>query len=59
MIKELADGGMAKTPEEAKLRVQNKVGEICKNILINTAVFKETKQGRNAFKTFLKTCEIE
>lgn len=59
MIKELADGGMAKTPEEAKLRVQNKVGEICKNILINTAVFKEDEKGYKAFKKFLSVCGIK
>ena len=59
MIKELADGGMAKTPEEAKLRVQNKVGEICKNILINTAVFKKDEKGYKAFKKFLSVCGIK
>lgn len=59
MIRELADGGMAKTPEEAKLRVQNKVGEICKNILSNTAVFKEDEKGYNAFKKFLGVCGIK
>jgi UDPglucose--hexose-1-phosphate uridylyltransferase len=59
MIRELADGGMAKTPEEAKLRVQNKVGEICKNILSNTAVFKEDEKGYKAFKKFLSVCGIE
>ena len=59
MIRELADGGMANTPEEARERVRAKVGEICKNILKNTAVFKDDEKGYNGFKKFLTPCGIK
>lgn len=58
MIRELADGGMALSPEEAKQRVNEKVGEICKNILINTAVFKEDEKGVLGFRKFLNSIGV-
>jgi UDPglucose--hexose-1-phosphate uridylyltransferase len=59
MIRELADGGMALSPEEAKQRVNDKVGEICKNILINTAVFKEDEKGILGFRKFLNSIGVK
>ena len=56
MIKELLEKGTAKTLEKAEQRVTDKVNDVCRNILMNTAVFKDDETGKAGFKKFMKTC---
>ncbi len=58
MIKELVDGGLAKDKAAAEGVVRDKVNEVCKNILLNTAVFKKDAVGEKGFKSFLAACGI-
>lgn len=58
MIKELVAGGLSKTMEEAEARVTDKVNNVCKNILFNTAVFKQDQTGIKGFDDFLKAVNI-
>ena len=59
MIKELAQKGLSKDIDDAKARVKNKVNETCKNILNNTAVFKDDEKGEKGFIRFLDACGIK
>ena len=59
MIKELVEEGFSDDLPSAEARVKNRVNETCKNILYNTAVFKEDENGNNGFIRFLKACGIE
>ena len=59
MIKSLMEGGAAKNMEDAISRVKQRVNEICRGILFNTAVFKDDEKGAKGFERFLKVCEIE
>lgn len=59
MIKELMQNGKVNDMEEAEKKVTDKVNEICKNILFNTAVFKKDAEGYNGFNRFLKSVGIE
>ncbi len=59
MIQELLDEGYSTTIEEAEKRVANKVNLTCKNILFNTAVFKDNKVGKKGFEEFLSTLGIK
>ncbi len=54
MIKELMVGGLVEDKAAADKKVTDKVNETCKNILYNTAVFKDDEIGRKGFKDFLK-----
>ena len=51
--------GLAKDIEQAEKRVTDKVNEICKNILFNTAVFKNDEKGECAFKKFLNKINVK
>lgn len=59
MIKELYSMGIVKTAEEADARLTNKVNEVCKNILGNTAVFKKDAVGKAGFDKFLKSIAVK
>lgn len=58
MIKELYLKGVCSSFEEAEKRVTDKVNNVCKNILFNTAVFKNDENGQKGFKDFLNTIGI-
>lgn len=59
MIEELMSAGLCKNFEQAEKRVTDKVNEICKNILFNTAVFKNDEKGDRAFKKFLNKINVK
>ena len=59
MIKELVEEGFSDDLPSAEARVKNRVNETCKNILYNTAVFKDDENGNKGFIRFLKACGIE
>ena len=58
MIKELMVFEKPKDQIEAEQRVEQKVNEICKNILFNTAVFKSDMSGIQGFNRFLQSVGI-
>lgn len=58
MIKELINEGKTESFESAEKRITDKVNVICKNILLNTAVFKNDQTGKNGFRKFLAVCGI-
>ena len=45
--------------EAAVAAVKDKVNNICKNILNNTAVFKNDEIGENGFEDFMKAVKTE
>ncbi|MBQ0099392.1 MAG: UDP-glucose--hexose-1-phosphate uridylyltransferase, partial [Firmicutes bacterium] len=53
MIKELLKDGVVSTKEEADKKIRDKVNNVCKNILLNTAVFKKDEKGEQGFIKFL------
>ena len=59
MIKELYSMGVAKDMDEANKRVTDKVNDVCRNILFNTAVFKPDENGRKGFIKFLSSVGIK
>lgn len=59
MIEQLVGEGYSDTMEDAEKRVTNYVNNVCKNILLNTAVFKKDEIGVNGFLDFLTTCGIK
>lgn len=60
MIEELISSyGKAKDIVEAEKVVTDKVNDVCKNILYNTAVFKKDENGEKGLKCFLAKCNIE
>ena len=59
MIEELIKDGYSTSIEEAEKRVTNKVNNICKNILFNTAVFKDDEVGNKGFIKFLNSVDIK
>ena len=59
MIKELYAMGVAKDMDEANKRVTDKVNDVCRNILFNTAVFKPDENGRKGFIKFLSGVGIK
>ena len=59
MIKTLVEEGYAQTEEIAESRVKTKVNEACRDILYNTAVFKNDEIGEKGFIKFLKMNGIE
>lgn len=58
MIADLVSKGKAKDMEEAEKKVTDKVNDVCKNILLNTAVFKKDDEGNKGFNRFLETAGI-
>ena len=58
MIKDMVSQGLSKDMESAEKRVTDRVNLTCKNILGNTAVFKNDQNGYQGFKRFLSTCGI-
>ncbi len=58
MIKELYEEGICENKEEATERVTDKVNDICRHILLNTAVFKKDERGYTGFNRFLETVNI-
>lgn len=54
MIFELYSKGVCADMESAEKRVTDKVNQVCKNILGNTAVFKNDAVGNNGFEKFIK-----
>ncbi len=59
MIAELVKEGLSKDFESAEARVTDRVNNICKNILFNTAVFKDDEIGKQGFKKFLNSVGIK
>ena len=59
MIKGLVEQGLSDTMDGAQDRVTDYVNQVCKNILYNTAVFKNDENGQRAFIKFCSTCGIE
>ena len=59
MIKELYEKGIAKDMDEAMQRVTDKVNDVCRNILFNTAVFKPDENGKQGFVRFLNANGIK
>lgn len=59
MINELVKNGFVDSKEKANEIIINKVNETCKNILYNTAVFKNDKNGKEGFEDFLSKCKIK
>ena len=59
MIKELVAVGKQKDFESAQKIVTDKVNDVCKNILYNTAVFKKDENGQRGFRKFLNKCNIK
>ena len=59
MIKEMLNEGLSKDFESSKKRVIDKVNIICKNILLNTAVFKSDENGEKGFVRFLNANGIK
>lgn len=53
MIKELYEEGVSLNKEDAEKRVVDKVNDVCRNILLNTAVFKDDETGKKGFVKFL------
>ena len=58
MIAKLVSEGYSKDLESAQERVTDYVNKVCKNILYNTAVFKNDENGYAGFKRFLSACGI-
>ena len=50
---------IAKDMDEANKRVTDKVNDVCRNILFNTAVFKPDEVGQKGFENFLKANDIK
>lgn len=59
MLKSLVREGLSNTFEQAEKRVTDRVNEVCKNILYNTAVFKQDEIGVKGFDEFLATVGIK
>jgi UDPglucose--hexose-1-phosphate uridylyltransferase len=59
MIKSLVSEGLSKDMESAEERVTDYVNVTCKNILFNTAVFKNDENGKEGFKRFLSANGIK
>ncbi len=59
MIKDLKEKGEYENYDVALSAVTDRVNEVCKNILFNTAVFKWDENGYNGFKRFLNSVGIE
>ena len=59
MIKDMVEQGLSATVEDAEKRIIDRINLVCKNILINTAVFKNDSVGNNGLKQFLATVGIE
>ena len=55
MIEELKKANKNLSIEEAERVVTERVNQTCKNILFNTAVFKDTEVGNKGFDKFLST----
>ncbi len=58
MIKELVQEGFVSTKAEAEAKITDKINNICKNILFNTAVFKNDDNGVKGFDKFLSSLNI-
>jgi len=58
MIEYLVAKGYSKDFESASQRVTDRVNEVCKNILFNTAVFKDDAVGEKGFVKFLNSVSI-
>lgn len=59
MLKKLIAGGLQKDMESAQKIVTDEVNRVCKNILFNTAVFKDDDNGRDGFVRFLAANDIK
>lgn len=58
MIKKLLSEGKKATEAEAEKRITDEINDICKNILFNTAVFKNDENGQDGFIRFINKLEI-
>lgn len=59
MIKDLVNTVKTSDKEDALNAVKNRVNVICKNILNNTAVFKNDEIGENGFEKFMQAVKTE
>ncbi len=58
MIKQMVEEGLSDNVVNAEKRIVDRINKTCKNILDNTAVFKNTEKGRLGFERFLNACGI-
>ena len=59
MIEDLVGSfGCNNSEEKANIAVTDYVNKVCKNILLNTAVFKDDSVGQEGFDKFLSSCNI-
>ncbi len=58
MIKEMIEEGLSDSVEDAEKRIVDRINHTCKNILDNTAVFKDTEIGKVGFERFLNACGV-
>ncbi len=59
MIKYLMKDGLVKDKKTADEKVIDRVNQVCKNILDNTAVFKKDEKGKKGFIAFLNYNDIK
>ncbi len=59
MIKEMVAEGLSSDMASANARVTDRVNKTCKNILFNTAVFKNDENGKKGFDRFLNANGIK
>ena len=58
MIKEMIEQGLSDSLEDAENRIIDRINHTCKNILDNTAVFKNNQLGKVGFERFLNACGV-
>lgn len=59
MIKKLLETHHGVSASEAEQAIRDYIGEVCENILLNTAVFKDDTDGRDAFLRFMEKAGFE
>lgn len=59
MIRDLLQGEKLSDERQAQQRVRDYVGNVCANILDNTAVFKRDETGRRGFKKFTEQLNLK
>ena len=58
MIKQMVEEGLSDNVINAEKRIVDRINKTCKNILDNTAVFKDTEIGKMGLERFLNACGI-
>ena len=58
IIKLIKENGISHSESEANEIVKSEIERICRNILINTAVYKDTEAGNKAIIKFLESADL-